>query len=548
MRLLPIIKVILIATGIYLTNHSVAARLDYFLDFRLYFPILVFAGIWAASLIAIFYIAFTPRTTERVIWTLVICLAVMFGETYYLVVHDRLTISALDAMWAPNLVSMDIAAFYGKYVLVAFARVSPLLAGLLVPWRGAEPWLRWRAMVAIPLVPYFLLCGLIFYVGGAEGRETSGMPSQFLVPGLLSVFAASGPVELEKQPVDIVQDHPAQVKHIMLVVDESVSGDFIDLNVPRGVTPYLLSQEDTVINFGLALSGSNCSNASNALLRLGANPDQLGIFETGVLANPSIWAYAKKAGFETNFVEAQHVSESHLNFMNQMELDLIDHIETYNRDSKYSQRDQRMSGQIAAILSRPSPQFVYVNKYGTHFPYHRSYPEGQTVFGPSMKAYETIDSRERLVNSYKNAILWSVDHFFEVLLPQLDLSDSVLIYTSDHGQNLLDDGNPTTHCRRTKVSTFEAVVPLLVWTGKDSLHQDFVRAAEQNHGRASHFEIFPTIVELFGYDPEAIAQRYRHGLLQKIEDPLGFTSGPIIGRFNRKVDWHAREKLEELAR
>lgn len=96
---LLIIKVLLIATGLFLTNHNFLVRLDYFLDFKLYFPLIVFLGIWIAALIAIFYIAFTPRTSERVIWSVMICLAVLLGETYYLVTEDRLTIEALDAMW-----------------------------------------------------------------------------------------------------------------------------------------------------------------------------------------------------------------------------------------------------------------------------------------------------------------------------------------------------------------------------------------------------------------------------------------------------------------
>lgn len=550
MRLLLILKVVLISAGIFLTNHGLIRRLDYYLDSQLWFPLLVFAAIWFFALVAIFYIAFTPRRVERVAWSVVICLAVLFGETYYQVVADRLTLFALDAMWAPTLVNMDIVAFYGNYALEAAARVSPLLLGLLIPYPAADKRLRWRGLVALPLVPYVLLCGLIFYVGGAETRETSAMPAQFLVPGLLTVFAVSSPPDLEKRAVDLPIVHPSELKHIVLIVDESISGDFIDLNVPvpRGTTPFLTRQAGSVINFGLALSGSNCSNASNALLRLGANPERLGTGEPGILANPSIWKYAQNAGFETNYVEAQYITGKNLNFMNPGELELIQHIETYDARTKNSQLDIQLAGQLAGILSRPEPQFVYVNKWGAHFPYHRSYPETETVFSPALGAYEAISDREMLVNSYKNAVRWSVDHFFETLLPEIDLSESVLIYTSDHGQNLMDDGEPVTHCRKLGVTLAEAVVPLLVWTGDDELHHSFEQAAMLNYGRASHFEIFPTLLELFGYDPLAVRTRYHQDLFEKIDTPMGFTSGPVIGRFNRKVTWHPRDGLESFSR
>jgi glucan phosphoethanolaminetransferase (alkaline phosphatase superfamily) len=165
-----------------------------------------------------------------------------------------------------------------------------------------------------------------------------------------------------------------------------------------------------------------------------------------------------------------------------------------------------------------------------------------------MQAYDTIEDRERLVNTYQNAIHWSVDHFFETLLAEIDLSDSVLIYTSDHGQNLLDDGNPTTHCRRIEANLYEAVVPLLVWTGDEELRQEFIRAAHMNSGRASHFEIFPAVLELFGYDPQLVKRRYHQGLFEKIDEPLGFTSGPIMGRFGWQATWHSRDGLDQLER
>jgi len=544
---LLIIKVLLIASGLFLTNHDFLVRLDYFLDFKLYFPLIVFLGIWIAAVIAIFYIAFTPRTFERITWSVLICLAVLLGETYYLVTEDRLTIGALDAMWSPGLISIDIVAFYGKYFLKALASTVTLLIGLLIPLQPARM-LRWRGLAVIPLVPFLLLSGLLYYAGANGGNETRGMPSQFHIPGVFSVFAVSNSPSFEKLEVEIPLSQSSALKHIILIVDESVSGDFIDLNVSRGTTPFLVSQAGTVANFGLAVSASNCSNASNAILRLGANPDTLGASDDSILSNPSVWKYAKKAGFETSFIEAQYISEGHLNFMNRTELGLIDNVLTYSSETDKTQRDARLVGQIANIMSRSKPQFIYVNKAGVHFPYQNSYPERETVFRPAMQSYETIADRERLVNSYKNAIRWSVDRFFKTLLNEIDLSNSVLIYTSDHGQNLLDDGKFTTHCRRSHESLYEAVVPLLVWTGNEQIARKFGLAALQNHNTASHFEIFPTILQLFGYDPRIVKQRYHQNLFEKIDEPLGFTSGPVMGRLGKQITWHSRAGLDRLDR
>jgi hypothetical protein len=92
------------------------------------------------------------------------------------------------------------------------------------------------------------------------------------------------------------------------------------------------------------------------------------------------------------------------------------------------------------------------------------------------------------------------------------------------------------------------VVPLLAWAGDDALRQRFERAATLNHGAASHFEIFPTLLVLFGYDPGSVRERYRQSLFEVIEQPLGYVSGPISGRFGWQPAWHSRAGIERLDR
>ena len=61
-----------------------------------------------------------------------------------------------------------------------------------------------------------------------------------------------------------------------------------------------------ISNFGVAVSGSNCSARSNAILRLGATRDNL---IQMIRTSPTIWQYAKKAGFRTVFIDAQDSSK-----------------------------------------------------------------------------------------------------------------------------------------------------------------------------------------------------------------------------------------------
>jgi glucan phosphoethanolaminetransferase (alkaline phosphatase superfamily) len=544
---LLLLKLTLLAGGLWLTNHFVAARLDYFLEFERYFALAAFLAIWAAAAIALLYIAFTPNIAARLTWALPVGLSTLVAETYFQVAGDRLTIEALDAMWDPDMVNAGTIAFYGHQTARALLGTAVLLGGLLLP-PPPVALLRGRSLAFLPLLPLGLVGGVIVYSAASGGFETRGMPSQFHDVSLFTVYALSSSPDVEKSEVTIPLVWRPAARHIALIVDESVSGDFIDLNVPRGTTPYLATNPAGLVNFGLTTAASNCSNSSNAVLRLGAKPGLLGSPAYSPLANPSVWKYAREAGYETNYIAVQFLIDTAQNFMYPDELALIEHVLTVPGEVPVASRDIEILELLVKVLLRPEPQFVYVNKQGAHFPYHRFTPESEARFRPVMQRLEPMADRERLVNSYKNAIHSTVDRFFEDLLPRIDLGQTVIIYTSDHGQNLLDDGQPVTHCRRNGTNLYEAVVPLLAWAGDDALRQRFQQAAAANFGAASHFEIYPTLLVLFGYDPAIVRERYHLSLFEVIEQPLGYVSGPITGRFGRQTAWNSRAGLDRLDR
>ena len=478
---------------------------------------------------------------------MLIGLSTFTGDLYFRITGDRLTLEAIDAMWDPAQLDADIAGFFAPFVTLSALGTAVLVIGIITPpphWR--RPGMRMHD--ALPLIPCSLLMGLVYYVGGGAMHEARGMPTQFYPLSLFAMYSLSPSPAPVKSEVEVPLVGDPAVRHVVLIVDESIAGDFIDINVLRGTTPWLASRSQLIANFGLAVSASNCSHHSNAVLRLGANPATLGGSGPSILANPSIWKYAKFAAFETTYIDAQRNFKRHLNHMNDEERGLIDyHVAgPHGLDRKY--RDQEVAARLAEILIRSSPQFVLVNKSGAHFPYASNYPKTAAHFLSTSEPDKPSTSREHLVNSYMNAIKWSVDDFFARLIERSDLSDTVIIYTSDHGQNLLDDGSPATHCRRFSQTLNEAIVPLFVVTANPQQYDRFSRAALENFNKGSHFEIFPTILTLFGYDPKIIRDRYHQSLLESIDEPLGFTTGDITGRFGRHPAWNSRDGLETYRR
>src|SRR6185436_5725531 len=117
---------------------------------------------------------------------------------------------------------------------------------------------------------------------------------------------------------------------------------------------------------------------------------------------------------------------------------------------------------LRELLQNSKGNFVYVVKKGAHFHYENSYPSDDPAYVRFLPKLKTTDSygeeKERTINSYKNAVSFAVDTFFERLLPA-HLKNSTIIWTSDHGQSLQENGQKYTHCK----SEFEqAMVPLIV--------------------------------------------------------------------------------------
>jgi glucan phosphoethanolaminetransferase (alkaline phosphatase superfamily) len=226
--------------------------------------------------------------------------------------------------------------------------------------------------------------------------------------------------------------------------------------------------------------------------------------------------------------------------MTMLEREDIDLFEQFD-DVAPLQRDLAVARRLKELARGPEPSFVYVNKRGNHFPFSRNYPADVARFHPVNEGDAIGDDREALVNAYKNSVLWTVDRFFQELLAD-DLKDAAVIYTSDHGQNLLDHDVVMTHCNPSAPHPLEGLVPLLAIAGDQPLHGRFEEAARLNRHRSSHFQIFPTLLQLLGFDPEEVRDKFAASLFEPIEDDemaRAFTFGSVVSPLGVDVRWKA---------
>src|SRR3546814_6728377 len=118
--------------------------------------------------------------------------------------------------------------------------------------------------------------------------------------------------------------HPAADQgDIVLIVDESIAARYLDINDPAGVRSGLARPPAGVhvANFGVAAAITNCSYGSNMTLRHGGTR---AAYRRINATMPSLFAYAKRAGFGTVYIDAQRDGGAYQNGVDDRERRDID--------------------------------------------------------------------------------------------------------------------------------------------------------------------------------------------------------------------------------
>lgn len=535
--------------------------------------LVVFAAVWLLCLVAMLVLAFHARLTTRVAWSIVFFLSSTLNLGHALIASRHLGMADFEQLLGLAGFAGNLAGFHdAELVQAVLWSLLGVIAINLPPWLPPPAWLprplAWplRHAGLLQAVP-ILAIALILYLRGGEG--SNGFPGQYNPAAFAFVLGAEKVLEPPTPPrQDVTLPHPGKhtFRHIVLVMDESVRGDYVDFNVDNGVETGLRLLGPALANFGIAASAANCPSTSNASVRFGVTRDS---HLHDLKVNPSFWRYATKAGYRTIYLDAQRQGGKLHNFMDDKELAEIDEFVQLDASLPLERKDAQAGRMLAQMLQRPQPSFIFVNKVGCHFPYEGKYPASKTLYSPTMdralfasnevdpdvavdpsmaKQAVNAEDRWRQVNSYRNCVAWNTREFFRELLVKTPLDDTLILYTADHGQNFHEDGSPglQTHCTAGPASGGEGRVPLVAITRHPAMAPALRDAAVRNHDKASHFNIYPTVLRLMGYDAPAVNDAFEPDLFAALPaDNQRFLSTYFV-RFGREPVWNSLGNPEQL--
>ena len=146
------------------------------------------------------------------------------------------------------------------------------------------------------------------------------------------------------------------------------------------------------------------------------NKNDLPDHKEKLLRNPSIFTYAKNAGYKTAYISASSEGNRLQNYMTYFDLADIDYFFQPNtkeeKDLRYA--DEILADHIKGYLEKNDGSFIYVVKSGAHFPWQLNYPSEQAIYKPCLIGNEGISdaSYQTILNTYLNSIRWKTDYFF----------------------------------------------------------------------------------------------------------------------------------------
>ncbi|WP_339827118.1 sulfatase-like hydrolase/transferase [uncultured Parasphingorhabdus sp.] len=506
--------------------------------------LVAFAGLFA--LCALSLVGFALVKSGWLRWPLALLLAAasMLVDGYQWAVGDFMNYESFVTMVQSAGDLGSAMAQQGMALLLAAGKAMLVLAIGLKPPAGGGLWVRGAKILALPIL--LGLSVLLFFRGG-EG--TSGLPSSHSGASLALLYAydVATTDRSPRQKVTLKANGPRPASDIVLIIDESIAGAYLDINSPAGVYSGLgpdgAGGQVPVHNFGLATSINHCSVGSNVTLRFGGTRDN---YRETVRSGPSIWAYAHSAGLGTVYLDAQRTGGRYQNQMNDAERALIDVWDQF-ADVPVVDRDHAVADRLASYLNDGKPQLILVNKVGGHFPVSDKFPMSHAQYQPMLKRGKFADvidmaTRDGLDgstnnwrlyrNSYRNTLIWSVGGFFDRLFASADIGDATILYTSDHGQSFHErgDGGEATHCTPAP-QIEEGIVPLVViGDGDEEKGARWTQAAQAGRDKLSHYRIFPTLLELMGYAAKDVAPLYGPDLFSAKADPYSFNT-----RFNARL-------------
>jgi len=254
---------------------------------------------------------------------------------------------------------------------------------------------------------------------------------------------------------------PLREIYVIVVGEASRAENWQLYGYSRPTNPRL-SQEPGLVLYEDAITQSNTTHKSVPLILSAASAEDYSV----IYSHKSILNAFKETGFSTVFLSNQIPNRSFTDFY-AGEADFHHNIRTPKDGGliTINNFDEAMLPLMQHYIdSLPGNLFFVLHTYGSHFNYKERYPSGFSVFKPDNATGVKAENRQQLVNAYDNSILYTDDFLHRVIgILRNTSAASALFYTSDHGEDMLDDKRKRFLHSSPNPTFYQLRIPVFMW-------------------------------------------------------------------------------------
>lgn len=228
---------------------------------------------------------------------------------------------------------------------------------------------------------------------------------------------------------------PEEKMTVVLVIGESLRPDHMGLNGYKRNTTPLLSKED-IISFPYIYTEQTYTNRSIPhLLTRADSTDYNRAYE-----EKSFISFFNACEFYTTWLANQEAADTYAYFMNE-----CDSLFYVNMEKSTYVFDKWVDGDLYPYFDRAlqvnnEKKLIILHTIGSHWWYNSHFTDEFAVFQPLVKSKViSSNTEEEMINSYDNTIVYT-DYFIKGLIDRLRNETAILLYQSDHGEGLGEDG------------------------------------------------------------------------------------------------------------
>ncbi len=421
--------------------------------------------------------------------------------TYFYTLFDvSMSYDTLAWLLETNRAEVDSFVTWPLFLLLcAGIAVSLVHSSLSQSFRASLAGRRYAAMAGL-----LLLCALVSAEGGRAAFKHLGGKASYealsmsrIVP-VSVVKAAAAYVREERRsdtlaalpdPADaasslVIPDHEKPV--VVFIIGESARADHFGINgYERDTTPRL-SLERNIINYGVCRSFANTTRIS----LIGILTDAT--IEDRTPRHGSFISLFNKHGYDTAFFSRQNRlgRSGHLTDALVSGAGTVEYLKGVDRD---------LVTRLQAFVANAGGKLVVLHTQGSHFSYNQQYAAEHRRFMPDTYSNEAMPRDiANVINAYDNSIV-KTDAMIAETIDVLRDRNAVVLYTSDHGESLGENG--VFFHGTKKVADEQYEVPLFLWYSDvyEKSRPDVVARLRRVRGTpVTHDFIYHTLLGLGG--------------------------------------------------